>query len=103
MTFAANSPDISREDRQSLTVDNTFVADCTLYLENETLIRRKIPGRWYSRTRPTADEWLKQAQHCLDWIVGTLHIHDPKIPCRVDKVVVHHWHKEQSSGSKPGR
>jgi hypothetical protein len=69
-----------------------FTADCTLYLANETLQRRTVTGDWYSPHQHNEVEWEANAEHALAWMVGVLHLHDPRVPARVDKYTVHRLH-----------
>ena len=72
-------------------IDYSFTADCSLYLENETMVRRTIEGKWFSPRILNEAEWSANAEHTLAWIAGTLHIHDPSTPARVEKYTVHRW------------
>jgi len=90
-TFAEQPTGNDPIDASRRTIDYNFKADCTLYLENETLVRKVIEGRWYSPRPLNASEWQAAAEHALAWIVGTLHHYDPQVPVRVDKHVVHKW------------
>lgn len=78
------------EDKHRV-VDYGFTADCTLYLENETLVRKKIEGTWFSPRLLNEAEWYANAEQTLAWLVGVLHHHDPTITARVNKHVVHKW------------
>src|SRR5215213_5336551 len=91
---AAEMPEEEPPEVKYRVIDYAFVADCTLYLEDETLIRRKIPGKWYTNKPISKDEWSSDAEMTLQWIVGTMHIHDPEIHSRVVKHVVHHWYRK---------
>jgi hypothetical protein len=72
-------------------VEHAFKADCTLYLEDETLQRKTITGGWCSPRRQNRVEWEATAEFVLAWYVGLLHLHDPGVQARVAKHVVHHW------------
>ena len=72
-------------------IEYPFKADCTLYLEEGRLIRKVVEGKWYSPHQHNDVEWQVQAEHALAWIVGTLHLHDPKVTSRVNKHTVQKW------------
>jgi hypothetical protein len=78
------------EDKHRV-VDYSFTADCTLYLDNETLVRKTIEGKWFSARLLNEAEWYANAEHTLAWLVGVLHHHDPTISAKVVKHVVHKW------------
>jgi hypothetical protein len=50
-------------------IDYAFKADCTLYLENETLVRREVEGKWHTIHVLNDVEWQKDAEHTLAMIV----------------------------------
>ena len=74
-------------------IDYAFKADCTLYLENETLVQRKIEGKWYTIHVLNDVEWQEDAEHTLAMIVGSMHLNNPSIPARVMRYEVHSWRK----------
>jgi hypothetical protein len=74
-------------------IDYAFKADCTLYLENETLVRREVEGKWHTIHVLNDVEWQKDAEHTLAMIVGSMHLNDSSIPVRVMRHVVYCWRK----------
>jgi hypothetical protein len=94
MQTANNTTQMSEKrpsDHSNRTIDYSFTADCSLYLENETMVRRTISGKWFSPRILNEAEWYANAEHTCAWIVGTLHLHDPTLPARVEKYTVHKW------------
>lgn len=91
MENSNNTAKIPEEQPHKCTIDYGFKADCTLYLEDETLVRKLVEGTWFSSRLLNEAEWYANAEHTLAWIVGTLHLHDPSIHARVGKHVVHKW------------
>jgi hypothetical protein len=74
-------------------IDYAFKVDCTLYLENETQVRREVGGKWCAIRLLNDDEWQADAERTLTGIVGSMHLHDSGIPARVMRHVVHCWRK----------
>lgn len=74
--------------------NHPFSADCTLYLADETLVRKTIEGSWYSPHETNETDWQINAEQTLEWLVGTLHHHDPRVRAKVIKHRVHKWVKK---------
>ena len=100
MTIAKKKPDDSAPVSETgemphipRVIDYAFKVDCTLHLENETQVRREIEGKWCAIHLLNHDEWQADAERTLAGIVGSMHLHDPGIPAKVMRHVIHCWRK----------
>jgi hypothetical protein len=93
LNHSAQSPETGEMLHIPHVIDYAFKADCTLYLENETLVRREVEGKWHTIHVLNDVEWQKDAEHTLAMIVGSMHLNDSSIPVRVMRHVVYCWWK----------
>ena len=93
LNHSAQAPETGEMLHIPHVIDYAFKADCTLYLENETLVQREVEGKWHTIHALNDAEWQEDAEHTLAVIVGSMRLNDPGIPARVMRHEVHSWRK----------